>query len=112
MKLTKDTVRTALALELTKVGCTLLDAEQFIKESGQPPVIKTAIDLGGAAKAIATLGGGAAFGLGAIGAGTGYGMYTGLEDSDAKERKKLVEIEQYKQAIRDLQAAQKNAPQF
>ena len=102
-----------LALELTKVGCTLLDAEEFIKESGQPPFIKTAlVDLGGAAKALATLGGGAGIALGAIGAGTGYGMYTGLEDSESKERKKLVEIEQYKQAIRDLQSAKQHAPQF
>ena len=102
MKLTKDTVRTMLAVELSKVGCTLVDAEQFIKTAAWDPM--------GAAKALANLGGWSAAAVGGAGALTGYGMYSGLQDSESKQRKKLVEIDQYRQALKDLQAAQQHAP--
>lgn len=99
-----------LALELNKVGCTLVDAEEFIKTAEGAQLIKTAWDPFGAAKALANLGGISAAAVGGAGALTGYGMYAGIQDTNSKERKKLVEIDQYRQALKDLQAAQQHAP--
>lgn len=110
MKLTKEAVRTMLAVELNKVGCTLVDAEQFIKTAEGAALVKTAWDPFGAIKAMANLGGGSALALGAAGGLTGYGLYSSVKDSDSKERKKLVEIDQYRQALKDLQAAQQQHP--
>ena len=101
-----------LALELTKVGCTIVDAEEFVKAEGSSKLVKTAFDPMGIVKSLASLGGGSALAVGATGGIAGYGMYDSMKDSDSKERKKLVEIEQYRQAIRDLQAARQHAPQF
>jgi len=103
MKLTKDTVKAAIALELNKQGHTLEDFEAALKANDN---VKIANWLEAGGDAMKILGATAALGGGALGMGA-YGMYAGNDDSNDKLKKKLVEQRQYEEALRDLKAAQK-----
>ena len=107
MKSTKELIKVALAVELDRLGCTLEDAEAFIKSAeGKAEFEKVAADPLSTAKALAVLGGmsaiipGVATGVGAM------ALDDQSRDSSRKTRQVQAEIEHYRQAIKDLQAAQ------
>lgn len=105
MKLTKETVKAAFALELDKQGNTLLDMEDFLADDLTK---KASLDVGELLKGIAGVAGGAAMvGGGALGLG-GYLGYKANDDSNDKIEKKHKEKQQYDEAIRDLQYAMKS----
>jgi hypothetical protein len=100
-------IKTAIALELSKEGKTLLDLETALVS---PDITKTAsptyadfmkwLDTIKASGAL--MGTSAVVGGGAVGAGA-YGAYLANEDSDNKQLKKMKEIQQYAQARKQLQ---------
>jgi len=97
----------AMAVELDRSGCTLEDAEAFIKSAeGQAELEKIALDPLATLKALSFLGGMSAI---VPGVATGVGAMA-LDDQSRDSQKKvnlqLAEIAHYRQAIKDLQAAQ------
>lgn len=104
---TKELIKVALAVELDRLSCTLEDAEAYIKTAeGKDELEKVALDPVSALKSLAVLGG-----MSAIipGVATGVGAMA-LDDQSRDSQKKVqsrqAEIAHYRQALKDLQAAQ------